>query len=64
MGKGSLVIKWTIGKDGRVKDVQITMTGADRKVKDCLGKQMEKLGFPAPTDDKDVHVIATVSISN
>jgi Ca-activated chloride channel family protein len=59
--KPSLVIKWTIGKDGKVRDVLVTMAGADREAKDCLGAGMEKLHFPAPTDGKDVHVVATVA---
>jgi Ca-activated chloride channel homolog len=64
MNKGSLVIKWTIGKDGKVRDVQVTMAGADRKVISCLRAQIQKLGFPVPGDGKDVQVSATVSISN
>jgi Ca-activated chloride channel homolog len=64
VSKVTLTLKWIIGKDGMVRDVHITMTGGTRKVKDCLDEQMEKWRFPVPIDGNDVHVAATVSISN
>jgi hypothetical protein len=62
--KATLNLQWTIGKDGTARDVHISLTGGNRKIKGYLGEQMEKWKFPASADGRDVQVAATVSVTN